>query len=140
MKVIRFLAVLLFLTGFGYISYYVLMYFSNITPEQKEGVIKNACATNELQGDECLKYVESQLYWLHHTITKRPKTMKALQLVVVLLLAYAFSHFIYTLFIDTKPVTPEAKEELIKKACDSNKISSIDCLDYEGKDYEERYN
>ena len=67
------------------------------------------------------------------------KTMKALQLVVVLLLSYAFSHFIYTFFIDTKPVTPEAKEKLIKEACDNNKISSIDCLDYEGKDYEELY-
>ncbi len=62
MKVIQFLAILIFLTGFGYISYHLLMDFSDITPEQKEEVIRNACATNELQGDECLKYIESQLY------------------------------------------------------------------------------
>ena len=62
MKVIQLLAVLIFLAGFGYISYYILMDFSDITPELKEEVIRNACATNELQGDECLKYVESQLY------------------------------------------------------------------------------
>ena len=139
MKVIQFLAILIFLTGFGYISYHLLMDFSDITPEQKEEVIRNACATNELQGDECLKYIESQLYWLNRTITK--KTMKALQFLIIILFIYGFSHFLYRLFLsyDGETVTPEAKEELMKDACDNNKLSNIDCLNYEGTDYEERY-
>ena len=67
--------------------------------------------------------------------------MKALQFLIIILFIYGFSHFLYSLFLsyDGETVTPEAKEELMKDACDNNKLSSIDCLNYKGTDHEERY-
>ena len=45
-----------------YSVYKVLMKYSAVTPEQRAGVIRTACATGELGGDDCFKYTERRRY------------------------------------------------------------------------------
>ena len=62
MKVLQFVAVLVLMSGFSYWFYTTVMKYTGLTPEQRNEVIRAACAANEISGDECLKYIESRLY------------------------------------------------------------------------------